>query len=962
MSSLDYNTLAGADNRHPRAITATTTTMFVLDDGNVKVYSYNHPRSPNTSLSGITVDGNSIPRFFPAGNSFEHGVAHDTPQVTIAATALHPQESVAITPADSDTTTDGHQVSLSAGRNSVTVTVTASNAVATKTYTVSVNRGVDTTVGWKADQDFDTLISADNDFPRAITSDGTTMWVSDNTDDKIYAYNLTTGLRDTDEEFNTLDTAENNSPYGIWSDGTIMWVADILTNTIFAYRMSDKQRDSSKDFNTLAAAGNTRPTGIWSDGTTMWVANRVQAKIYAYRMSNKQHDSSKDFNTLTAADNYNPTGIWSDRDTMWVADYPDNKIYSYNHPVSGDATLSALTVDPRDIIGFAPDDTAYDVGVASTVEQATITAAKSHFYATVAITPADASPDTPGHQVDLTPGRNSVTVTVTAQDGTTTTTYSVDINRGVTDPYGWNAEHDLDALIVMALTDRTVGVAGHAGIIWVTTTQSKRIRAYNLDGTHAATRDITPHTDNADPRHLWTDGTTMWVVDHASTSTIYAYWLSDGARRTELEISLDTDNGVPAGIWSDNQTIWVLDAQDDRVYAYALDGGDRREDREFSISAENARPTGIWADGDTIWVADGGTTRKLFAYQLNTGTRNPSQDFDTLLDVGNGEPRGLWSDGDTMWVSDSGDQKVYSYNMPLAPPANLQAEAGDTRATLSWDDPQNRDITGYQYRVSAADGTTWDPSWSAVRGSSHTTTSLTVGDLTNGVEHRFEVRALESALQSGPAVTRATPMEPPTVPLAPAMRSFYSLDQQTRARWTHPVHDPRVPTTSYDVRYRRYGTSDRWSNVSRTDTDLSTTQLIGGLTNRQGYVIEVAAVNEIGRGPWASGMTAPQGPQSPPSDPTDVAPARFSLGPLGAFWTNGYPATGRHEHRDPLNINLIRTPCAGDTGFTVLWEAHDEEPPEYEAHFITSYGAGTVSHSFVDDSVLPTKGNPTEET
>ena len=140
--------------------------------------------------------------------------------------------------------------------------------------------------------------------------------------------------------------------------------------------------------------------------------------------------------------------------------------------------------------------------------------------------------------------------------------------------------------------------------------------------------------------------------------------------------------------------------------------------------------------------------------------------------------------------------------------------------------------------------------------------------------------------------------------------------------------------------------------MSRDDTDLSTEQVISGLTNRQGYVIEVAAVNEIGRGPWASGMTAPQGPQSPPSDPTDVAPARFSLGPLGAFWTDGYPATGPHPDRDPLNGNLISTPCAGDTGFTVLWGTHDEAPLEYEAHFITRYGAGTFRHSFVENKTL----------
>ena len=119
------------------------------------------------------------------------------------------------------------------------------------------------------------------------------------------------------------------------------------------------------------------------------------------------------------------------------------------HPATS-PTLSSVTVSPRDIIGFDPNNTHYDVGVASTVAQATITATKDHIYASVAITPTDVSPSTPGHQVNLTPGRNLVSVTVTAQDDTTLT-YEVGVNRGVTDPYGWKAGYDLDALILTSL-------------------------------------------------------------------------------------------------------------------------------------------------------------------------------------------------------------------------------------------------------------------------------------------------------------------------------------------------------------------------------------------------------------------------------------------------------------------------------------------------------------------------------
>ena len=102
-----------------------------------------------------------------------------------------------------------------------------------------------------------------------------------------------------------------------------------------------------------------------------------------------------------------------------------------NAQASTDATLSALTVSPKDIIGFASDRTSYEVGVASTVTQATVAATANDSGATVAITP--------GQPVDLSAGKNTVTVTVTAQDGTTTKTYTVNVNQGVTAPFGWKA-------------------------------------------------------------------------------------------------------------------------------------------------------------------------------------------------------------------------------------------------------------------------------------------------------------------------------------------------------------------------------------------------------------------------------------------------------------------------------------------------------------------------------------------
>ena len=180
----------------------------------------------------------------------------------------------------------------------------------------------------KSSDDFDTL-NADLVAPQGMWSDGTTMWASNNSDDKIYAYNVQTKLRDQSKDFDTLNAAGNTSPTGLWSDGTTMWVADLLSSKIFAYVLATKIRDQSKDFDTLNAAGNTRPSGIWSDGTTMWVVDRSDDKIYAYILQTKLRDTSKEFDTLVAAGNTNPRGMWSDGTTMWVSDFRLDKLFAY---------------------------------------------------------------------------------------------------------------------------------------------------------------------------------------------------------------------------------------------------------------------------------------------------------------------------------------------------------------------------------------------------------------------------------------------------------------------------------------------------------------------------------------------------------------------------------------------------------------------------------------------------------
>ena len=93
-------------------------------------------------------------------------------------------------------------------------------------------------------------------------------------------------------------------------------------------------------------------------------------------------------------------------------------------------------------------------------------------------------------------------------------------------------------------------------------------------------------------------------------------------------------------------------------------------------------------------------------------------------------------------------------------PTGLAGTAGDAQVALSWDDPSDTSITGYEYRVgtTATDGTvTWSPDWTDIANSDDQTTSYTVTGLTNGTAYTFEVRAVNASGDGAATSTTATP-------------------------------------------------------------------------------------------------------------------------------------------------------------------------------------------------------------
>ena len=376
---------------------------------------------------------------------------------------------------------------------------------------------------------------------RALWSDGETVFAVDldtgsfNGRPRVLAFNASNGHRDSSKDFN-LSQGHYVQVKGIWGNNETIWVANngsFADDKLFAYDRSTGARDPSKDFDTLQDAGNIGPEGIWSDGETMYVVDWSKLKVFAYRMSDKSRRPDRDIDLFE--DHRNPAGVWGDGETLYVMD----------------------------------------------------AGAELHAY-------------------DLTPG-------------------------AVQEPPPPKKER--------------------RG--WIRYLQR----------------------DNRAATGIWGNDETLWVADDDS-DRVFAY---DYAIRTNPRayqnflhnLLIGAGNNNPRDLWSDGETVFVVDRSDKKLYAYRMSdcmlclGDHTVASRNITLDGANAEAEGMWGNDETIWVAnDGnGAGNKLYAYRRSDGSRDSSKDFDTLNGAGNKNPRALWSDGQTMFVLDQEDARVYAYSM-----------------------------------------------------------------------------------------------------------------------------------------------------------------------------------------------------------------------------------------------------------------------------------------------------------
>ena len=184
-------------------------------------------------------------------------------------------------------------------------------------------------------------------------------------------------------------------------------------------------------------------------------------------------------------------------------------------------------------------------------------------------------------------------------------------------------------------------------------------------------------------------------------------------------------------------------------------------------------------------------------------------------------------------------------------PTGLTPTAGDGQVTLSWDDPNDLTLTGYDY---STDG---GVTFTSITGLTEAPTSYTVTSLTNNTVYTLALRAV-NASGAGPSsdTVTATPIAKPGAPVNfKATRG--SNGGEVALTWDDPDNDT---ITGYEYRKKRGNRAfGGWVDIGGSDKD-TTAHTVTGLSNGREYTFELWAMNASGEGAADSDKATPLWP------------------------------------------------------------------------------------------------------
>ena len=464
---------------------ANTVTVTVTNGNATKTYTVTITRgasSTGATLDALTLsEGALTPAFSAGANSYTATVRPTTGHVTVAVTATVPAARVIISPPDADPDTAGHQINLAAPgtTTSVYIAVTATDGTTRNTYTVNVTRPTAPTgprlSALTATPGALTPVFAAETFEYTVAVGQATEHIT------IAATAATTAsavIAATDADADTAghQIALFAAPAGARPARTAFLVVVTQGDTVESYSIIvERAAPPSQDADLAAltlGAGALNPsfapqrtsyrTELNAQQRTVTVTAVAERSDAAMAITPADDDPDTAGHQVNLAEGDNTITV-----TVTAADGATTKTYTVSVTralASTDATLTKLTLTeerstpahtplyprfklsttkakPSDVQlspAFDPDTNTYTAEVNPGTPEVTVTAADpAAIGARVVVSPPDADPNKPGHQIRVaapavgatTAATTSVFIAVTSNDGTTRNTYTLNVNR-----------------------------------------------------------------------------------------------------------------------------------------------------------------------------------------------------------------------------------------------------------------------------------------------------------------------------------------------------------------------------------------------------------------------------------------------------------------------------------------------------------------------------------------------------
>jgi len=422
----------------------TINVLVTAQDGTTTTYSVTVTRGPSAdaTLSNLAIsNGILLPVFLSGITNYTAIVPNATTSITVTPTTNDPNATVTVNGVPVTSGTASGAIGLNVGTNTITTVVTAQDGTTTDTYTIVVTRAPSSSAT------LSNLTISSGTLAPAFAS-GTNIYT-------VIVANNVTSITLTPTATDPTSTILVNGtavPSGTASGSiplivgpnliTVLVTAqDGLTTDTYLVTVNRSQSSTATLSNLTLSSGTLTPT--FNGAITAYTADVTNATTSVTVTPTTTDPTASVTVNGNLVISGTPSGsiplaIGPNTITVIVTaqDGVTSSVYTVtvNRAASSIATLSNLTISSGTLVpAFASGTTSYTTTVDNTVTSITVTPTTTDATATVTVNGAAVTSGSASAAINLIVGANTITTVVTAQDGTTTDTYTIIVNRAPSD-------------------------------------------------------------------------------------------------------------------------------------------------------------------------------------------------------------------------------------------------------------------------------------------------------------------------------------------------------------------------------------------------------------------------------------------------------------------------------------------------------------------------------------------------